>query len=93
MYSNNYEAVAIALAEVDEQLKMLEKKKRELRDQLDPIIGEKGATVIGSYLFDYKQMAGRKTLDTKAIEDAGIDLSAFYKVGKPFVTLTIKRVN
>lgn len=91
--SDNYDDLAEALGTVIEQRKMLEAKEKELRALLDPIIGEKGTTVAGGFVFDYKQMAGRKTLDTDALKDAGIDLSAFYKVGKPYVTLSVKRVN
>jgi len=38
----------------------------------------------------YASIAGRKSLDTSSVEDAGIDLSPFYVLGKPSDRLTVK---
>lgn len=39
-----------------------------------------------------QQVAGRKTLDKKAVEAAGIDLSPYEKVGKPSLRLLVERL-
>ncbi len=95
MTTDNEQALLNALGEVEEQIKALTKKKEELRSALGPIFEQRegtGALVTDQFVFKYRMNAGRKSLDKKAVEEAGIDLDPFYKVGKPFMTLSSSRL-
>lgn len=96
MTSHNETALLDAYGEVTEQIKQLEKKKAELRKELGQFFENlSGTGVINGreYSIKYSMSAGRKTLDKAAlVEDTGIDLSAYEKVGKPFITLTASKI-
>ena len=82
------------LAKVNKQRKILEAQEKELRKALGSYFEAAGNARIlrGNYLFEMKVSPGRKTLDKEALLAAGIQLAPYYKVGKPFHTLTIKEV-
>lgn len=93
--SSNLEPILEALGEVTEQRKLLEQKEKELKAELATFLAEKGDSTFtaGSYVFTQKVMKGRRTLDTDALTEAGFDLEPYYKVGKPYTTLSIKRLS
>jgi len=91
--TDNEAALLDALGEVNEQRKLLDKKEKELRSALGPVLSEAGSVVAtDKYAFTVKTNPGRRTLDKEALLEAGIDLDPYYKVGKPFVSLSISRV-
>ncbi len=93
--SNNEDALLEALGEVTEQRKALEVKEKELRSALGTFFSARegtGMVTSENFAFNYSMSAGRKTLDKKAMEEDGIDLDPYYKVGKPFMTLKISRL-
>lgn len=74
--------------------KALEAAIKELDPQVRPLLEDQGNVLVGrEYTAELKVMAGRKSLDKKAVEAAGIDLTPYYKVGAPFTTLTVKVLN
>jgi hypothetical protein len=90
----NQDELLDALAEVTEQRKLLEEQEKNLRAALGSFFESRGASRFthGNFIFEMRQNAGRKTLDKTALEAAGIDLEPYYKVGRPFMTLSIKRL-
>lgn len=76
---------AMLYLQLDEQIKELEAKKDSLKDELNGIAGitQSGIAI------NWTSVAGRKTVDTKALEDAGITIP--YKEGKESTRLTIKQ--
>ena len=92
----NQDAMLDALGEVIEQRKALEAKEKELRAALGSVFekldGEATVTT-RHFVFKTRMNAGRRTLDTEALKDSGIDLEPFYKVGKPFMTLSAIRLS
>ena len=93
MSLDNLKPIALAIAELDADIKQLTKKKKELEEDLRPSIVDKGDIVFGDYQFSCVTSPGRKTLDKKMLEESGVNLEPFMKVGKPFTTLKIKKVN
>lgn len=81
--------------EIDSQIKVLEKRKKELAEQLKD--NKPGNYKIGNYITEIIEMPGRKTIDKKEIEyfleDHGKSLTQFEKEGKSFKKLSIKRLN
>jgi len=69
-----------------------ELRMKEIDKIIRPTLEGKGAVVEGGYMFELKVSAGRKTLDKAALADAGIDVDAFMKVGKPFTSLFVKKL-
>ena len=93
MTNDNYGELLEALGEVTLQRKELEAREKQLREALGMFFeGKSGTIVEGNYIFKMRQNPGRQTLNKAALEAAGIDLSPYYKVGKPFVTLSIDRL-
>lgn len=77
--------VALLYLQLDEQIKALEEKKEAIKEQLG---GISGVTQSGIQIA-WAAVAGRKSVDTKALEDAGIEVP--YKEGKESTRLTIKQ--
>lgn len=75
------------LRAVRDQLKALEAQEEELKGRMITAIGDVGDTLVGEgnkVLATYKLQAGRKTLDTKAIEkEEPLIYARFLKVGAP----------
>ncbi len=91
MSSNNLDNLGKAIGAINEQIKVLTEEKKRLEKDLRPMILNKGATVIGDYMFECVTIVGRVTLDkTRLAQDFG-DLSAYEKVGAPSTRLTIKK--
>ncbi len=76
---------ALLYLQLGEQIKDLESKQEALKESLAGISG----TTYSGVLVNWTQVLGRKTVDTKALEDAGIEIP--YKEGKESVRLTIKQ--
>lgn len=76
---------AMLYLQLDEQIKELEAKKDSLKDELNGIAG----ITQSGFAINWTSVAGRKTVDTKALEDAGITIP--YKEGKESTRLTIKQ--
>lgn len=92
MSLDNLAPIVTALGNINEQIKLLTERKKELEAELRPVIVDKGTVVFKDYTVECFTSAGRKTLDKKALEAAQIDLEPYYKVGAPFTTLRIKPV-
>ena len=71
--------------------KELEAAIKAMDPEVRPLLEDKGNVLVdGKYTAELKVMGGRRSLDKKAVEAAGINLEPFYKVGAPFTTLTVK---
>ena len=68
----------------DEKDKLAEEIKEELRKR------NTSSTVCGDVEIELASVAGRSSLDQKAMEKAGIDLAPFKKIGLPSERLTVK---
>jgi len=88
----NLKPMLLEYAELHVQKKTIEARLKELGEQVRPTLVGEGAVIVEGYQFDCTQQAGRKTLDKKAVEAAGIDLAPYYKTGAPFSKLTIKEI-
>lgn len=76
---------ALLYLQLGEQIKDLESKQEALKESLAGISG----TTYSGVSVHWTQVLGRKTVDTKALEDAGIEIP--YKEGKESQRLTIKQ--
>jgi hypothetical protein len=76
---------ALLYLQLDSQIKELESKKDSIKEQLE---GIQGLTTSGINI-SWTQVAGRKTVDTKALEDSGVTIP--YKDGKESIRLNIKQ--
>jgi hypothetical protein len=79
------DTAALLYLQLDNQIKELESKKDSIKEQLE---GVSGVTTSGISI-SWTQVAGRKTVDTKALEDNGVAIP--YKEGKESVRLNIKQ--
>lgn len=68
----------------DEKDQLAEEIKEELRKR------NTSSTVVGDVEIELASVAGRSSLDQKAMEKAGIDLAPFKKTGLPSERLTVK---
>ena len=68
----------------EEKDKIAEEIKEELRKR------NTSSTVCGDVEIELASVAGRSSLDQKAMEKAGIDLAPFKKIGLPSERLTVK---
>ena len=76
---------ALLYLQLDEQIKALESQKESLKESLNGITG----VTQSGFQINWVQIAGRKTIDTKALEESGIEIP--YKEGKESQRLTIKQ--
>jgi len=88
---SNEAPVVIEYDRVQTEIKNLEDRKAELKDEIISMLGAPSIREIEGITVKYEQMPGKKTLDKKAAEKAGIDLSPFYKTGAPFAKLTVSK--
>lgn len=74
-----------------DKIKGLEKETKELDGLIRPALTEysKPYEHMG-FVFQCEIVPGRETLDKKAMEADGIDLTRYTKIGAPFTKLTIK---
>lgn len=91
MSSNSLENAIIAYAEICDSIKTLEAEKKQLGEILKKELPE-GASVAGDWTLAKTVNPGRKTFDKDAAAAAGVPIDDYYKVGKPFITLTPKRL-
>lgn len=68
------------------------KKHAEMRERIKESLREHGVRKVtgDGWSISYSLVKGRETVDIKAAEAAGIDLSAYRKVGDPADRLTVK---
>ena len=92
MSYDNIKPLVEAMGELDDQIKRMTKKRDELKVEVAKAIADKGTIQFGEYQVTSVTMPGNKTLDKKALEQSGINLDHFMKVGKPYVRTTIKKV-
>jgi len=92
MSLENLKPIAEAIGAIDTEIKALTKKKKELEAEIRPTLADRGPTTFGEYQFEVKTVPGRKTLDKTLLEEAGISIDRFMKVGKPYTTMSIKKV-
>ena len=76
---------ALLYLQLGEQIKELEAKQDSIKESLAGISG----TTYSGVSVNWTQVLGRKTVDTKALEEAGIEIP--YKEGKESQRLTIKQ--
>ena len=76
---------ALLYLQLGEQIKDLEAKQDSLKESFAGLLG----TTQSGLTINWSTVAGRKTVDTKALEDAGIEIP--YKEGKESVRLSIKQ--
>ena len=76
---------ALLYLQLGEQIKDLEAKQDSLKESFAGLLG----TTQSGLTINWSTVAGRKTVDTKALEDAGIEIP--YKEGKESTRLTIKQ--
>jgi hypothetical protein len=76
------------VAEMDD----LKTEKGVLEERIKVLLRQYNARAVkgDDWSVSYALIAPRKSLDTKALEAAGVDLEPFYKEGKPSERLTIK---
>ncbi len=89
---SNLQTIAEGIAALDEEIKRLKKKKEELEEEFRPAVAGRGPVVFGNWIFECKLSEGRKTLDKQKMMDDGIDVAQYERTGKPFTTMTIKKV-
>lgn len=80
-------------AELRRSKQRIEERMKELDPIIRPSLEGRGAIVYNGAQFECRVSEGRKTLDKKAVADAGIDLEPYMKQGAPLTTLTVKIVN
>lgn len=70
-----------------------EKEKKQAQERLKEILVEAKTRKAKSpyWSLSWSKINGKKTLDVKAMEAAGLDLSAYEKIGSPYDRLTITR--
>ena len=76
---------ALLYLQLGEQIKELEAKQDSIKESLAGIVG----TTYSGVSVNWTQVLGRKTVDVKALEDAGVEIP--YKVGSETQRLTIKQ--
>ena len=76
---------ALLYLQLGEQIKDLEAKQDSIKESLQGISG----TTYSGVSVNWTQVLGRKTVDTKALEESGIEIP--YKEGKESQRLTIKQ--
>ena len=76
---------ALLYLQIDEQIKELENQQASIKEKLAGLSG----TTYSGVSVHWTQVLGRKTVDTKALEDSGIEIP--YKEGKESVRLSIKQ--
>lgn len=89
MSLDNIKPLLAEYAHLHAQKKVLDERLKELDKQVRPILVDSGSVQVANYVFSCTIMPGRKTLDKKAMEAAGIDLAPYEKVGAPFTKLTV----
>jgi predicted phage-related endonuclease len=89
---NNLHGMMDEYASIKEQIAELEARKKELDADLRPALEGRGEVYYNGYTFKCVMVPGRQTLDKKAVEEAGIDLTPFQKQGAPFTQMTVKKV-
>lgn len=70
----------------DEKAALAEEIKAELRKR------NTSSTIVGDIEVELTSVAGRSSIDQKAMEKAGIDLAPFKKIGLPSERLTVKAI-
>jgi len=84
-------------AELRRSAKRIETRLKELDPVIRPALEGRGAVVYNGAQFECKMVAGRKTLDKKAVEEYlsehGADITDFEKQGAPFTQMNVKIVN
>lgn len=91
---DNYKPIMDERAELQRSKKRIEERIKELDEVLRPVLVDRGELVHNGFSFKVDMVAGRKTVDYKAMaDDFDIDLENYTKVGKPSTRFTIKPVN
>lgn len=99
MSLENIKATALELAEIKEQIKDLEARKAQIEGEVRAALAGRGEVSFSAgagapfiYTFNCKELPGRITYDTKAMVADGLDIEKYKKVGSPYSTLTVKKV-
>jgi len=72
--------------------KDIEARIKELDPQVRPLLKNKGAIVVGNYMFELTENSGRKTLDKEALIADGVNIENYMKVGAPYTMLKVKEL-
>ena len=92
MSLDNIKPLLVEYGQLRMERDTLNARMKELEGAIRPVLVDHGEVVADGFAFTCTMTAGRKTLDKKALEAAGIDLEPFYKQGAPFTTLKVKTV-
>lgn len=78
--------------EINEQMDELSDEKAGLAEEIKSELRKRNtsSTIVGDIEVELTSVAGRSSLDQKAMEKAGIDLAPFKKIGQPSERLTVK---
>lgn len=91
---DNIKPLLKRLLELRADKRDIEKEIKELDEQVKPIIADRGKMRLDNFIFECKQMPGRKTVDKAALssflEAHGKTLEDFEKVGSPFTQLRVE---
>lgn len=85
------------LYEVDQQIKKLQDRKKELDAPLRQALSEGTAggdisLIVEDIQVELKHVKGSTTYDHKLMAEDGIDLEPYKKIGKPYTRLSLKQV-
>lgn len=93
---DNYKPLLDERAELHRSKKRIEDRIKELDEALRPALVGRGELIYNGFAFKVEQVAGRTTLNKKALTDflgaLGHDIAEFESVGKPSSRFTIKQV-
>lgn len=87
------EALLTQRASLNEQSSTLQTTKGKVEDRIKSILREKDIQSMkaGGWSVSYLKASGRRSLDQKKLEESGVDLTDFYKIGRDFDRLTIRK--
>lgn len=90
---DNIKPLLRELLELRAEKKEIEAEIKELDSKVRPVIANRGKMQLDNFIFECKEMAGRKTLDKKALEEFleqhGKTVADFEKQGAPFTQLNV----
>ncbi len=90
---SNLDTAAQRYIAIADQTALLKAEQDDLKESIKAALKGKAQHIVGDIEVTLSSIAGRESLDKKAVAAAGIDLAPFTKVGAPSERLTVKRVD
>lgn len=86
------DAIVTRYIEIKEAQDKLSEEKDQIAEEIKEELRKRNtaSTIVGDIEVELASVAGRSSLDQKAMEKAGIDLAPFKKIGLPSERLTVK---